>query len=121
MLNTQTITVCEQIWDLVESLSEIISHESLVPTDGRNIKSKLWLLRLANSLLKRLSTTQNSLFCGRISLFLARIFPLSEKSALNLTKKRNVSNTTVYDMEKVFNNEVDNSNNSNETTTKNII
>ena len=118
VLNTQTITVCEQIWDLVESLSETISHESLVPTDGRNIKSKLWLLRLANSLLKRLSTTQNSLFCGRISLFLARIFPLSEKSALNLTKKRNVSNTTVYDSEEVFNNEVDNSNNSNETTTK---
>ena len=70
VLNTQTITVCEQIWDLVESLSETISHESLVPTDGRNIKSKLWLLRLANSLLKRLSTTQNSLFCGRVSLFL---------------------------------------------------
>eukprot|EP00943_MAST-04B_sp_MAST-4B-sp1_P001031 g1031.t1 len=116
VLNTQTIDVCEKIWDLVESLSEQISHETLVPADGRNISSKLWLLRLANTLLKRLSTTQNSLFCGRISLFLARIFPLSEKSALNLGKKRNTTNTTVFDSEEVFNNEVDNS--SNDSTTK---
>lgn len=31
-------------------------------------------------LLRRLSTSQNTVFCGRIQLFLARLFPLSEKS-----------------------------------------
>ena len=103
VLHTQTISMCEKIWNFVESMSEAISHETLVPSDGRNINSKLWLLRVANNLLKRLSTTQNSFFCGRISLFLARIFPLSEKSALNLAKKRNLSNVTTFNSEEVFN------------------
>lgn len=31
-------------------------------------------------LLRRLSKSQNTVFCGRIQLFLARLFPLSEKS-----------------------------------------
>ena len=31
-------------------------------------------------MLRRLSTSQNTVFCGRIQLFLARLFPLSEKS-----------------------------------------
>ena len=111
VLHTQTISMCEKIWDLVESMSEAISNETLVPSDGRNINSKLWLLRVANNLLKRLSTTQNSFFCGRISFFLARIFPLSEKSALNLTKKRNLANVTTFNSEEVFN-EVAHKNNS---------
>ena len=79
VLHTQTISMCEKIWDFVESMSEAISHETLVPSDGRNINSKPWLLRVANNLLKRLSTTQNSFFCGRISLFLARIFRCPKK------------------------------------------
>lgn len=33
-----------------------------------------------SDLLRRLSTTQNTVFCGRIQVFLARLFPLSEKS-----------------------------------------
>lgn len=35
---------------------------------------------LSSDLLRRLSTSQNTVFCGRIQLFLARLFPLSEKS-----------------------------------------
>lgn len=35
---------------------------------------------LLSDLLRRLSTSQNTVFCGRIQLFLARLFPLSEKS-----------------------------------------
>ena len=31
-------------------------------------------------LLRRLSKSQNTVFCGRIQLFLARLFPLEEKS-----------------------------------------
>ena len=35
-------------------------------------------------LLKRLSKSQNTVFSGRIHLFLAKLFPLNEKSGLNL-------------------------------------
>ena len=31
-------------------------------------------------ILKKLSKSQNTVFCGRIQLFLARLFPLTEKS-----------------------------------------
>lgn len=35
-------------------------------------------------MLKRLSKSQNTVFSGRIHLFLAKLFPLNEKSGLNL-------------------------------------
>lgn len=35
-------------------------------------------------MLKRLSKSQNTVFSGRIHLFLAKLFPLTEKSGLNL-------------------------------------
>ena len=35
-------------------------------------------------LLRRLSKSQNTVFCGRIQLFLARLFPLEEKSGTDL-------------------------------------
>lgn len=37
-------------------------------------------LSICIDLLRRLSKSQNTVFCGRIQLFLARLFPLSEKS-----------------------------------------
>ena len=42
------------------------------------------MLRICNDLLKRLSKSQNTVFSGRIHLFLAKLFPLNEKSGLNL-------------------------------------
>ena len=41
------------------------------------------LLRICNDLLRRLSRTQNTVFCGRILLFLAKFFPFSERLQLN--------------------------------------
>ncbi|KAG9339207.1 hypothetical protein JZ751_024066 [Albula glossodonta] len=48
------------------------------------------------NLLRRLSKSQNTVFCGRIQLFLARLFPLSEKSGLNLQSQFNLDNITVF-------------------------
>ena len=42
------------------------------------------MLLLFKDLLKRLSKSQNTVFSGRIHLFLAKLFPLNEKSGLNL-------------------------------------
>uniref|UniRef100_A0A672L1H1 Death domain-containing protein n=1 Tax=Sinocyclocheilus grahami TaxID=75366 RepID=A0A672L1H1_SINGR len=55
------------------------------------------LLRMClRNLLRRLSKSQNTVFCGRIQLFLARLFPLSEKSGLNLQSQFNLDNITVF-------------------------
>lgn len=59
---------------------------------------KNYLLRMCNDLLRRLSKSQNTVFCGRIQLFLARLFPLSEKSGLNLQSQFNLENVTVFNV-----------------------
>ncbi len=47
-------------------------------------------------LLRRLSRSQNTVFCGRILLFLAKFFPLSERSGLNVVSEFNLENTTTF-------------------------
>jgi len=54
------------------------------------------LLRICNDLLRRLSRTQDTVFCGRILLFLARFFPFSERSGLNIISEFNLDNVTAY-------------------------
>ena len=51
---------------------------------------------MLSDLLRRLSRTQNTVFCGRILLFLAKFFPFSERSGLNIISEFNLDNTTVY-------------------------
>ncbi|VEL24820.1 unnamed protein product [Protopolystoma xenopodis] len=68
---------------------------------GRNT-----LLRMCNGifnvltkyidLVRRLSKTQNTVFCGRIQLFLSRLFPLDEKSGLNLMSSFNTEKEVSY-------------------------
>lgn len=52
------------------------------------------LLRMCNDLLRRLSRSQNTVFCGRILLFLAKYFPFSERSGLNIVSEFNLENVT---------------------------
>lgn len=55
------------------------------------------ILRMCNDLLKRLSRTIDTSFCGRILVLLARALPLCEKSGLNLVSHFNSDNITKYD------------------------
>ncbi|ETV80689.1 hypothetical protein, variant [Aphanomyces astaci] len=68
----------------------------------KTTKASLCLLRLSNTLLRRLSKTHNTVFCGRILAFLSFAFALSERSAVNLTGRANVNNVTVFDDEATF-------------------
>ena len=53
----------------------------MVPQKGK----ALTLLRTLNDLLRRLSKMgSTTLFCGRISTFLSGVFPLGERSGVNL-------------------------------------
>lgn len=51
---------------------------------------------MCNDLLRRLSRSQNTVFCGRILLFLAKFFPFSERSGLNVVSEFNLENVTEY-------------------------
>ena len=55
----------------VEEKSELFASE--VPAN-RNV-----VLRLCNDLIRRCSKSINTLFCGRIQIMLAKIFPISER------------------------------------------
>uniref|UniRef100_A0A8R1XK83 Death domain-containing protein n=1 Tax=Onchocerca volvulus TaxID=6282 RepID=A0A8R1XK83_ONCVO len=59
---------------------------------------KNMILRMCNDLLKRLSRTVDTSFCGRILVLLARALPLCEKSGLNLVSHFNLGNVTKYDL-----------------------
>lgn len=64
--------------------------------DGTKGKG-LVLLRLCNELLRRLSKAEDTIFCGRILIFLSKSFILGERSGVNLRGEFNVENTTSYD------------------------
>lgn len=84
------LDVCENVFVFVES------HVSTWVSAEFYSSGKILLLRMCNDLLRRLSAPQNTVFCGRIQLFLAQLFPLSEKSALNLMSHFNLENVTAF-------------------------
>ncbi|TRY59739.1 hypothetical protein DNTS_028403 [Danionella cerebrum] len=81
---------CDKIFSFVEENVSTWKSNSFYSA-GKN-----YLLRMCNDLLRRLSKSQNTVFCGRIQLFLAHLFPLSEKSGLNLQSQFNLENITVF-------------------------
>lgn len=58
----------------------------------------LIFLRTLNDLLRRLSKSTHTVFCGRILLFLASIFPLGERSGVNLRGEFNKENVTTFEV-----------------------
>uniref|UniRef100_A0A667ZL90 THO complex 1 n=1 Tax=Myripristis murdjan TaxID=586833 RepID=A0A667ZL90_9TELE len=90
VLDCLPLDQCDRIFSFVEENVSTWKSNSFY-TAGKN-----YLLRMCNDLLRRLSKSQNTVFCGRIQLFLARLFPLSEKSGLNLQSQFNLDNITVF-------------------------
>ncbi|XP_026883162.1 THO complex subunit 1 [Electrophorus electricus] len=90
VLDCLPLDQCDGIFSFVEENVSTWKSNSFYSA-GKN-----YLLRMCNDLLRRLSKSQNTVFCGRIQLFLARLFPLSEKSGLNLQSQFNLDNITVF-------------------------
>ncbi|XP_058811766.1 THO complex subunit 1 [Topomyia yanbarensis] len=88
-----TLDKCEQIFIYVENNVAIWKEEFFFAACKHN------LLRMCNDLLRRLSRSQNTVFCGRILLFLAKFFPFSERSGLNIISEFNLENITEYGVE----------------------
>ncbi|KAL1738766.1 THO complex subunit 1 transcription elongation factor-domain-containing protein [Schizophyllum fasciatum] len=83
VLETQTVQSCAVFFAWLQSRYKRIVPLVPDPPKGTN-KNSLALLRMLNALLKRLSKTGATEFCGRIMTFLSDIFPLSERSGVNL-------------------------------------
>ncbi|KXN88950.1 THO complex subunit 1 [Leucoagaricus sp. SymC.cos] len=80
LLETQTINSCSHIFSWIESHASRLT-EGMVPQKGK----ALILLRTLNDLLRRLSKSgSTTVFCGRILTFLSGVFPLGERSGVNL-------------------------------------
>ena len=86
-----TISECERVFDFLEERkSQLLEVLLSVPSTHRFNsvcaqpkmfqRSKLVLLRMCNEVLRRLSKASNTEFCGRVLVFLATAFPLSERS-----------------------------------------
>ncbi|ALC46111.1 Hpr1, partial [Drosophila busckii] len=97
-----TLDKCEQIFTFVEELVEVWKEELFFASCKNN------LLRMCNDLLRRLSRTQNTVFCGRILLFLSKFFPFSERSGLNIVSEFNLDNFTEYGLDSKEHDDIDN-------------
>ena len=91
MLDSQTIDGCRCILDYLKSRrTQIIGSE--LTLSKRNI-----ILRTCNELLHRLSRAEDAVFCGDVFVFLFQVFPLGDKSAVNLRGEFHTENTTTFD------------------------
>ncbi|OQE80589.1 hypothetical protein PENNAL_c0045G05310 [Penicillium nalgiovense] len=85
LLDSQTIDGCRKVFDYLESRRE------------RNTKKSLVILRSCNELLRRLSRAEDTVFCGRVFIYLFQSFPLGDKSSVNLRGEFHSENVTTFD------------------------
>ncbi|KAG5519201.1 hypothetical protein PMAC_002289 [Pneumocystis sp. 'macacae'] len=93
LMDLQTIPECSKLFDFLNSRISFLIENGINGTKGKG----LVLLRLCNELLRRLSKTKDSLFCGNVLMFLSNVFPLRERSGLNLRGDFHIENVTVLD------------------------
>lgn len=60
-------------------------------------KKYLIILRSCNELLRRLSRAEDTVFCGRVFIFLFQSFPLGDKSSVNLRGEFHTDNVTIFE------------------------
>lgn len=109
LLDSQTIDGCRKVFDYLESRRERNTKvcDNLVPylfmccsltIPKKHFKQKsLVILRSCNELLRRLSRAEDTVFCGRVFIFLFQSFPLGDKSAVNLRGEYHTENVTTFD------------------------
>ncbi|KAJ5824303.1 THO complex subunit THOC1 [Penicillium robsamsonii] len=91
LLDSQTINGCRKVFDYLESRRER-------NTKKKHFKQKsLVILRSCNELLRRLSRAEDTVFCGRVFIYLFQSFPLGDKSSVNLRGEFHSENVTTFD------------------------
>lgn len=92
VFDTQTIPAAQRLFSYLETRVDRLTA-GMESGKGK----ALVLLRLCNELLRRLSKAEDTIFCGRILIFLSKSFPIHERSAVNLRGEFNTENVTIYD------------------------
>lgn len=90
LLDSQTIQGCHEVFAYLESRRERM-------TKINHSAKHLPILRCCNELLRRLSRAEDTVFCGRVFIYLFQSFPLGDKSSVNLRGEFHVENVTTYD------------------------
>ncbi len=91
LMEVLTIPNCEKVFDYLEARSDHLIKD-VEPTKGKGVV----LLRLCNELMRRLSKTKYTVFCGRILIYLAMAFPVCDRSGVNSKGEFHVENVTFY-------------------------
>ncbi|KAF2267932.1 nuclear matrix protein [Lojkania enalia] len=90
LLDSQSIDGCRIVFSFLES-----RREAIIANTSKN--KDLVILRMCNELLRRLSRAEDSVFCGRVYIFLFQSFPLGDKSSVNLRGNFHVENVTTFE------------------------
>ncbi|KAK5943582.1 hypothetical protein PMZ80_004590 [Knufia obscura] len=90
LLDSQTIHGCREVFNYLESRRERMTKVNFAA-------KHLPILRCCNELLRRLSRAEDTVFCGRVFIYLFQSFPLGDKSSVNLRGEFHVENVTAYD------------------------
>eukprot|EP01025_Chloroclados_australasicus_P044923 TRINITY_DN4894_c0_g1_i2.p1 TRINITY_DN4894_c0_g1~~TRINITY_DN4894_c0_g1_i2.p1 ORF type:complete len:627 (-),score=82.35 TRINITY_DN4894_c0_g1_i2:206-2086(-) len=91
LVDCNTIMECEAVFAYLERQTATLLKPYI------NQRSKIIILRVCNQMLKRLSKSKDAQLCGRILSFLARFFPLSERSGVNVQGVYNDSHSVVIE------------------------
>lgn len=92
IFDSELIEECVHVFAFLQSrLSQILAPALWTKA------AKLPLLKICNGILRRLSKTNNTIFCGQILMLLAYCMPLDEPSGQNKNSKFNTENATVFE------------------------
>lgn len=112
LLDSQTIVGCRKVFDYLESRRErtvavsgpmLLNVTSFIARILIRLmqktfdKKSLAILRPCNELLRRLSRAEDTVFCGRVFIYLFQSFPLGDKSSVNLRGEYHTDNVTTYE------------------------
>lgn len=92
LLDSQTIHGCRDVFHYLESRRERMTKVNFA-------QKHLPILRCCNELLRRLSRAEDTVFCGRVFIYLFQSFPLGDKSSVNLRGEFHLENVTAYDVD----------------------
>jgi hypothetical protein len=101
VFEASTVETCARVFSWVERARERLSDDTLWK------RGKLTVLRVCNDLARRLSKEKTSdvVLRGRVSLLLSALYPLSERSALNIAGAYN-NDEKRYDVERPSSDEI---------------
>jgi hypothetical protein len=90
--DSMLIVDCDNVWQIIDD-----HRDALATIVNLKQSYRMPLLRMSTSLMRRLSRTQHTVLLGRMLLTLAYMFPLTDRSGVNILGHFNSENVTEYE------------------------